>query len=226
MIRFIQKLIPSFGLDPDANPDDLHPASRKRRTMTPEQRAFRKKLRARFLRRQHWLIPDAKPPRKRKCKSRKRRKYLGRKHPAVADSPPRILKRQYKPLATELYNLPSGLVDLLRKNRLNLRDPKGLRAAHKIADAIAKQYVPDDLMDDDEVQEMHDAIDKLAENPQPIESQLEAIEKELRERALDLQENHWSDHHREKQNMYPVHPIVLEPVSVEGLDPRLRDVVE
>lgn len=240
MQHFIQKLIPSFGLDPESSPDDLHPASRKRRVLTPEQRLRRKKLRERFLRRQFWLIPDAKPPRKRKCKSRKRRKYRGRKNPATAlnqqnrqnrqakqgsaGQPVKILKRQFKPLATELYNLPAGLVDLLRKNKLCLNNPKHLRAAHKIADRItqmnneeAAKY-GDEIMDDDDVQAVHETLDRLAENSEPISTQLEAIEKEFQERALDLQENHWSEHHKQKANNYPVKPMVYEPVRLDGIE--------
>lgn len=134
--------------------------------------------------------------------------------------------RGHKYLASELFNIPAGLVDLLRSNRLNLKEDRHLQAAHKIADAVASQYVPHDLMDEDEVVAMHDAIDRLAENPDPVAVQLDKIEQEMRDRAAHVQAVHWSDHHRQKADCYPVHPIVWEPIHIQGLDPHLRDVIE
>jgi hypothetical protein len=211
MFRRIQ----NFLFDPEDNP-----ACRPRRTciaLTPEQRARRKKLRERLLRRQLWIIPDAKPLKKRKKIRRRRRRAdcrLPRQPQAPRLKPDRVLKRQYKPLASPIFNLPAGLIDCMEKNKLNLKMRKHRQAAHKIADMVAAVEIKHGNMDADEVEAMHAAIEQLAKNPKPIPEQLaeirdefERLSAEVRDGIIDPEtgektEDGWSQHHRDKVNNY------------------------
>lgn len=219
MFRRIQHYLFDPGGDAAAHGDDT---SRRRCAviLTPEQRLKRKKLRDLFLRRQLWIIPDAKPPKKRKKIRRRRRKLKNRRSPAPPRlrkvDPNRVLKRQYKPLESPIYNLPAGIVDKLVEKKINLRRKKDRQAAHYIIDRIGAIYLERDCMDADDIKAAHDAIDKLARDPNAMAMMIaehnDAMRQGFEQRAEEVQ-NGWSQHHRDKVNCYYRPPMEVERVE-------------
>jgi hypothetical protein len=180
-----------------------------------------------MLRSQLWIVPDAKPQKKRK-KVRRRKRVSSRmpklpRPPRV--KPPRELKRQYKPLGTEIFNLPAGLIDCFCKNKLNLRKRAHLKAAHQILDKWAAREIPEENTDAEEVEAMHGSIDRLARCPRPIADQIEELRREFEIRAAEVRdgifdpntgemiEKGWSQHHRDKSNNYLLPPLEVDRVG-------------
>ena len=131
--------------------------------------------------------------------------------------PPEQLRRDYKPLESELLELPASLVDALEP--LNLGVAADHFKAHELCDLVPAdedEHFEDHL---DRLGQYHRVLWRLAEKKLIVADELKRLAGDRDRLAAEVQAG-WSQHHRDKQNCYYAPPLTLcQPLAKSGNEP-------